>query len=326
MMPSIFHRARTLLALAAALAAFPAASADSYPSRTVRVIVPYAPGGGTDVVARVLAQKLSADLKQQFVVDNRGGAGGTIGTEAVAKAAPDGYTLMLVPTSHVINPSIYKLPYDTERAFAPISMVASTPILVAVPIASPVHNLDELVKIAHTQPAAVANYGSAGTGTVFHLATEMFKRKTQLDATHIPYKGGGPAVMALIAGEVQLVFETMLSLQPQVKAGKARALAVASRQRSPLLPDVPTATEQGFPELVATNDYMFFAPAGTPQPVIDTIYRSLARALKDPETVTLLAQQGADVVGSTPEQLASYVHNEIPRWAAAAKQANVHQD
>jgi len=325
MMPSLFRRARTLLAVAASLAALHAA-ADAYPTRAVRVVVPYAPGGGTDVVARVLAQKMSADLKQQFIVENRGGAGGTIGTEVVAKAAPDGYTLMLVPTSHVINPSIYKLPYDTEKAFAPISMVASTPILVAVPVASPVHNLKELVKIAHTQPEAVANYGSAGTGTVFHLATEMFKRKNGIEATHIPYKGGGPAVLALVAGEVQLVFETMLSLQPQVKAGKARALAVASSQRSPLLPDVPTATEQGFPELVATNDYMFFAPAGTPQPVVDAIYASLARALKDPDTVTLLAQQGADVVGSSPAQLAAYVHHEIPRWAVAAKQADVHQD
>ena len=325
MTPSLFRRARALLVLAASLAVLHAA-ADAYPSRPVRVVVPYAPGGGTDVVARVLAQKMSADLKQQFIVENRGGAGGTIGTEVVAKAAPDGYTLMLVPTSHVINPSIYKLPYDTEKAFAPISMVASTPILVAVPVASPVHDLKELVKIAHTQPEAVANYGSAGTGTVFHLATEMFKRKNGIEATHIPYKGGGPAVLALVAGEVQLVFETMLSLQPQVKAGKARALAVASRQRSPLLPDVPTATEQGFPELVATNDYMFFAPAGTPQPVVDAIYASLAKALKDPDTVTLLAQQGADVVGSSPAQLAAYVHHEIPRWAVAAKQANVHQD
>ena len=325
MTPSLFRRARALLVLAASLAALHAA-ADAYPSRPVRVVVPYAPGGGTDVVARVLAQKMSADLKQQFIVENRGGAGGTIGTEVVAKAAPDGYTLMLVPTSHVINPSIYKLPYDTEKAFAPISMVASTPILVAVPVASPVHDLKELVKIAHTQPEAVANYGSAGTGTVFHLATEMFKRKNGIEATHIPYKGGGPAVLALVAGEVQLVFETMLSLQPQVKAGKARALAVASRQRSPLLPDVPTATEQGFPELVATNDYMFFAPAGTPQPVVDAIYASLAKALKNPDTVTLLAQQGADVVGSSPAQLAAYVHHEIPRWAVAAKQADVHQD
>jgi len=325
MTPSLFRRARALLVLAASLAVLHAA-ADAYPSRPVRVVVPYAPGGGTDVVARVLAQKMSADLKQQFIVENRGGAGGTIGTEVVAKAAPDGYTLMLVPTSHVINPSIYKLPYDTEKAFAPISMVASTPILVAVPVASPVHDLKELVKIAHTQPEAVANYGSAGTGTVFHLATEMFKRKNGIEATHIPYKGGGPAVLALVAGEVQLVFETMLSLQPQVKAGKARALAVASSQRSPLLPDVPTATEQGFPELVATNDYMFFAPAGTPQPVVDAIYASLAKALKDPDTVTLLAQQGADVVGSSPAQLAAYVHHEIPRWAVAAKQADVHQD
>ena len=323
MIPSLLRRA--LLVLAAALSSLPCVAADAYPTHSVKVVVPYAPGGGTDVVARVLAQKMSADLKQQFYVENRGGAGGTIGTELVAKSPADGYTLMLVPTSHVINPSIYKLPYDTEKAFAPISMVASTPILIAVPVASPVHNLKELVRMAHEKPEAVANYGSAGTGTVFHLATETFKRKNGIDATHVPYKGGGPAVLALISGEVQLVFETMLSLQPQVKAGKARALAVASPQRSPLLPDVPTATEQGF-DLVATNDYMFFAPAGTPQPVIDTIYASLAKALKDPDTVTLLAQQGADVVGGSPQQLAAYVHHEIPRWAAAAKQANLHQD
>jgi len=323
-MPAFFRRARAFVALAAALSALHASAA--YPERPVKLVVPYAPGGGTDVVARVIAQKMSADLHEQVYVENKGGAGGSVGTEQVAHAPADGYTIMLVPTSHVINPSIYKLSFDTEKAFAPISMVASTPILVAVPVSSPAHNLKELVKVAHTNPEAVANYGSSGTGSVFHLATETFKREYKVDATHIPYKGGGPAVMALLSGEVQLVFETMLTLGPQVKAGRARALAVASRKRSPLMPDVPTATEQGFPVLQATNDYMLFAPAGTPKPVIDTLYHSVQKVLKDPDTVANLAKQGADVVGSSPDQLAAYVHREIPRWAAAAKQAHLQQD
>ena len=321
-MPAILRAA----VLAASLLAAPAVHAQEYPARPVKIVVPFAPGGGTDVVARILAQRISVDLKQQFVVENKSGAGGSIGTDMVAKAPADGYTLLLVPTSHVINPSIFKLPFNTERDFTPITMVASTPILVAVANGVPAHNLNELVTLAHQHPDAVANYGSAGSGTVFHLATEMFKRKSGIDPTHIPYKGGGPTVMALIAGEIQLAFETMLSLQPQVKAGKARALAVASRSRSPLMPDVPTAVEQGFPELVATNDYMLFAPAGTPKPVIDKVYHSVIKALKDPEIVANLSQQGADVVGGTPEQLAAYVHAEVPRWAAVARQADVHQD
>ena len=325
-MPPILAAARLLGLAATALLACGGVAAQDYPARPVKIVVPFAPGGGTDVVARILAQRLSADLGQQFVVENKAGAGGSIGTDQVAKAAPDGYTLLLVPTSHVINPSIFKLPFNTERDFAPITMVASTPILVAVPPSVPAKDLNELVALAHKRPDAVANYGSAGSGTVFHLATEMFKRKNGIDPTHIPYKGGGPTVMALIAGEVQLAFETMLSLQPQVKAGKARALAVASRSRSPLMPEVPTATEQGFPELVATNDYMFFAPANTPKPVVEKLYQAVMKALRDPAIAANLGQQGADIVGSTPDQLAAYVHAEVPRWARVAQQADVHQD
>ena len=314
------------LAVGAGMLLAGAASAQDYPSRPVKIVVPFAPGGGTDVIARVLAQKMSADLKQQFVVENKSGAGGSIGTEQVAKAAADGYTLLLVPTSHVINPSIFKLTFSTERDFAPISMVASTPILVAVPAAVPAKDLKELVVLAHEKPEAVANYGSAGNGTVFHLATEMFKRKNGIEPAHIPYKGGGPTVMALISGEVQLAFETMLALQPHVKSGRARALAVASRNRSKVMPDVPTAMEQGFPELVATNDYMLFAPANTPRPVLDRLYGSLAKALKDPDTVEKLGAQGADIVASTPEELAAYVKSEVPRWAGIVKTAQVHTD
>ncbi len=318
-------KSRLLAALL--LAASTLAQSDGYPVKSVRVIVPFAPGGGTDVVARVLGQKLSVILGQQFVIENKGGAGGSIGTDQAAKAPADGYTLLLVPTSHVINPSIFaKLPFDTERDFAPISMVATTPILVAVAPGVPANNLKELVALAHDNPQAVANYGSAGNGTVFHLATELFKRKNDIDPAHIPYKGGGPVVMALISGEVQLAFETMLSLQPYVRSGRAKALAVASRERSKVMPDVPTALEQGFPELVATNDYMMFAPAGTPKPVLDAIGAALARALADPDTVAKLSQQGADIVGSGPEQLAAYVHTELGRWAEVVKQARIKSD
>jgi tripartite-type tricarboxylate transporter receptor subunit TctC len=320
------NRIRRLVAILAAAACLPVL-ADAYPAKPVRIVVPFAPGGGTDVIARVLGQKMSVELKQQFVIENKGGAGGSIGTDQVAKAPADGYTLLLVPTSHVINPSIFpKLPFDTERDFAPVAMVATTPILVAVHSSVPAGNLKELVTLAHANPEAVANYGSAGNGTVFHLATEMFKRKNGIEPAHIPYKGGGPVVMALVAGEVQMAFETMLALQPHVRSGRAKALAVASRTRSKVMPEVPTALEQGFPELVATNDYMLFAPAGTPQPVLDTIYATLGRVLKDPDTVSKLSLQGADIVGSTPAQLASYVHTELARWSGIVQQAQIKSD
>jgi tripartite-type tricarboxylate transporter receptor subunit TctC len=226
----------------------------------------------------------------------------------------------------VINPSIFKLGFSTERDFAPITMVASTPILVAVPASVPAKSLPELVKLAHVQPQAVANYGSAGNGTVFHLATEMFKRRNDIQPMHVPYKGGGPTVMALVSGEVQLAFETMLALQPHVKSGRVRALAVASRTRSKVMPDVPTALEQGYPELVATNDYMLFAPAGTPRPILDKLHASFTKALRDPDTAEKLAAQGADIVASTPDELAAYVHQELARWAGVVKVAQVQSD
>lgn len=320
------NRTLRLLAALAAAACLPVL-ADAYPTKPVRIVVPFAPGGGTDVIARILGQKMSVELNQQFVIENKSGAGGSIGTDVAAKAAADGYTLLLVPTSHVINPSIFaKLPFDTERDFTPISMVATTPILVAVPSSVPASNLKELVTLAHAKPEAVANYGSAGNGTVFHLATEVFKRKNGINPTHIPYKGGGPVVMALVAGEVQMAFETMLALQPHVKSGRARALAVASRSRSKVMPDVATAIEQGFPELVATNDYMLFAPAGTPPPVLDTVHATLLKVLKDPDTVSKLSMQGADIVGGTPEQLASYVKIELARWSDVVKTAQIKSD
>jgi tripartite-type tricarboxylate transporter receptor subunit TctC len=312
-----------LFALLACVAA--AAHAQGYPAKPVKIVVGFAPGGGTDVVARLLGQRMSVDLKQQFVVENKPGAGGAIAAEQVAKSPADGYTLLLTPTSHVINPSIYShLPFDTQKDFAPISMVVSTPIMIAVATKVPVSTLNELVKYAKAHPGL--NYGSAGNGTVFHLATEIFKRDNGIDLAHIPYKGGGPVVTALVAGEIDMAFETLLALQPHVRAGRAKALAIASAARSRNMPDVPSAVEEGFPSRVAANDYMMFAPAGTPRAVIDTLYNSLSAALHDPEIVDKIALQGADIVGSTPAELDAHVRRELARWSAAAKQANVKAD
>ena len=216
--------------------------------------MPYPPGGGTDIVGRVIGQKIHEALGQPVVIDNRGGAGGTIGTAAAAKAAPDGYTMVLVPTSHVINPSIYaKLPYDTEKDFAPITMAASAAILMAAPPSVPASTMGQFVEAAKAQPQTISNYGSSGAGTVFHLTGELFKQLTGLTLQHVPYRGGAPAVTALLGGEISVAFETMLALQPHVRAGTVRALAITSTQRSAVMPDIPTAVEAGYPSLSPTT-------------------------------------------------------------------------
>jgi tripartite-type tricarboxylate transporter receptor subunit TctC len=259
----------TLLGGAAMVLPTAAHATDDYPLRPIRLIVPYPPGGGTDIVGRVLGEKLGASLGQPIVIDNRGGAGGVLGTEIVAKAAPDGYTLLLVPTSHVINPSIYaKLPYDTAKDFAPITMVASASILMVVNPRVPANTVRGFVEAAKANPKVIANYGSAGVGTVFHLTGQLLNQLSGLSLQHVPYRGGGPTVTALLAGEIPLAFETVLSLQPHVRAGTLRALAITSARRSATMPDVPTTAEARFPELVAENSYALFAPARTPAPIL----------------------------------------------------------
>jgi tripartite-type tricarboxylate transporter receptor subunit TctC len=299
-------------------------AADTYPSRPIRLIVPYPPGGGTDIVGRVLGEKLSASLGQPIVVDNRGGAGGVLGTEIVAKAVPDGYTLLLVPTSHVINPSIYaKLPYDTAKDFAPITMVASAPILMAVNPRVPAETVSGFVEAAKASPKAIGNYGSAGVGTVFHLTGQLFNQLSGLSLQHVPYRGGGPTVTALLAGEVPLAFETMLSLQPHVRAGSLRALAITSPRRSTTMPEIPTTADAGFPELVAENSYALFAPAKTPVPILTRLQDAAVAALALQDVRDRLHEQGAEVVGNSSADLAAYVAAEIPKWAALARQAGV---
>jgi tripartite-type tricarboxylate transporter receptor subunit TctC len=317
----------TFLGGAALLPAAAAGAAETFPSRPIRLIVPFPAGGGTDIVGRVLGQRLHESLGQPFVIDNRGGAGGTLGTALAAKSPPDGYTLLLVPTSHVINPSIYaKLPYDTEKDFAPITMVAAAAILMAVNPRVPGDTMRGFIEAAKARPQAIANYGSAGTGTVFHLTGELFKQLSGLALQHVPYRGGGPTVTALIAGEIPLAFETMLALQPHVRAGTLRALAITSPQRSAIMPEIPTTAEAGFAPMVADNSYALFAPAGTPAPILARLHDATLAALRLPDVRDRLREQGAEVVGNSPTELAAYVAAEIPKWAALARQAGVKPD
>lgn len=315
---SIYRLAALLLLVLA-----PIAPAAAYPDRPVRIVVPYPPGGGTDVVARLLAQRLGERMNQQFVVENRGGAGGTIGTDVVAKAPADGHTLMIVPTSHVINPSVYaKLPYDTRKDFAPVSLLASATIMLAIHPSVPAKSMAELAALARPG-GPVADFGSAGNGTVFHLVGELFKKLAGLQIAHIPYRGGAPVVNALLANEIPMAFETALALGPHVAAGKLRGIAVTQATRSSAAPDVPTTIEAGFPDLIADNSYALFAPAGTPSQIIEQLARETRAALDDPEIRKKLAEQGAEVVAGSPAELAAYVEREMSKWTIVARDAGV---
>jgi tripartite-type tricarboxylate transporter receptor subunit TctC len=323
------RRREFITLIGGAAVALPAAGygAEPFPTRPIRLIVPYPAAGGTDIVGRVLGQRLAESLGQPVVIDNRGGAGGTIGTALAAKSPPDGHTLILVPTSHVINPSIYaKLPYNTEKDFAPITLVASVAILMAVNPRVPADSISALIEAAKARPEAVATYGSAGAGTVFHLSGELFKQLTGLPLLHVPYRGGAPTVTALLAGEIPLAFETMLALRPHIQAGTLRALAIMSQRRSKLMPEIPTTAEAGLPALVADNSYALLAPAGTPAAILARLHDVTLAALALPDVRERLSEQGAEVVGNTPAELAAYVAAEIPKWAVLARQAGVKPD
>jgi tripartite-type tricarboxylate transporter receptor subunit TctC len=295
-----------------------------YPSKLVRLVVPFAPGGGADVVARLLAQRMGENLKQSFIVDNRSGAGGTIGTDAVAKSVPDGYTLLLAPSSHVVNPAIYsRLPYNTEKDFAPIGLVAGATILLACNASVPVSNFKEFVDLVRQPRSKYANYGSAGTGTVFHLITEQLKKAAGLNLQHIPYRGGAPATGAIVRGEVSALFETAITLTPFVKQGLLRPLVVTSKVRSPLFPDVPTVGEIGMPQLIASNDYALYAPAGTPEPIIRFLNAQMRQAMNATDIKARLYVQGTTVYGSSPEELRHYVDQEIKRWTVVAADSDI---
>ena len=314
-------------AFAAAIAAVAlSASAQQFPSKPIRLVVPYTPGAGTDTIARILAQKAGESLGQQIIIDNRPGAGGTIGTEIVAKAPADGYTLLFAPTSHAINPGIYpRLGYDTLKDFAPISVVASLPVVLAVEPAVQAISVRELVALAKSKPGQLT-LASSGNGTVFHLTGELFKDAAGISIVHVPFKGGAPAVAALLGGQVSMTFETSVTLLPHIRSGKLRALGVASARRIALLPDVPTLGESGFPNILAENWYGLYAPAGTPKEVIARLYADLDRAIHSPDVREKLAQQGAEIRENTPEQTAAFLRSEMTKWAKVIKDSGATVD
>ena len=325
-MTKTFQLFHALCLSACALIASPTTLAQSYPNKPLHIVVPFPPGAGTDMFARAIGAKLSESFGQAVLVDNKPGGGATIGTDFVAKSAPDGYTMLLSTASHSINPAVYsKLPYDTLKDFATITQVANVPIVLVVNPSVPVHSLKELMTLAKAKPGEL-NMGSSGSGTVFHLAGELLKTMAGIDMVHVPFKGGGPAITALIGGQVQVLFETTLTVSPQVKAGRMRALAVGSLRRAPSMPDVPTINESGYPGFSAENWYGAYVPAGTPRDIVMKLNHEIVKALHLSDVMERFASQGAELIANTPEQHATFLMAEIKKWERIAKLANARAD
>lgn len=310
---------------AAALIAANNGLAQSYPAKPVRVIVSSAPGGSVDTLGRMLSQKLTTALGQQFVVENRSGSGGVVGTEVVAKAPPDGYTLLMAYHSHVINPSLYpKLPFDTVKNFAPITQVAVQPQLFNVHPTLPAKTVKALIALAKARPGQLL-FGSAGSGSGGHLANELFNSMAGIKMTHVPYKGSAAALLDVIAGNTQLMVATLITSLPHVRSGRLRAIGVSSVKRSPVLPDVPAVAET-LPGYECVVSYFLLAPAGTPEEIIARLHTESAKALKQSDVVERLARDGADPVGNTPQETARYIAVEIDRWGKAVKASGAKAD
>ncbi len=289
-----------------------------YPAKPVRIVVGYPPGGPTDLIARAIAQKLSAAFGQQVIVDNRPGASGIIGAELVVKAAPDGYTLLTVPVTFAVTPSIYpKMPYDAEKDLAPVALVAAAPFILVVHPTLPVKTVKDLIALAKSRPGQI-NYASASAGGMPHLAGELFNYMTGVKLTHIPYKGAAPATIDLLAGEASLMFNNMLSAMPHVKSGKLRAVAVTSAKRSGALPDLPTVAET-IAGYAASGWYGAFAPAATPRDIIAKLNTEINRAMRDPDVAQRLAGDGVEAINLTPGEFGSYLRQEIAKWGKIAK-------
>ena len=315
---------RLAATLVLALAAGSPALADDYPTRPIRVIVPFAAGGAADAVARIIGKRIGETLGQTVVVEDRGGGGGVIGTEIVRNADPDGYTLLLGQSGPIsINPGIYtKLSYDPEKDFVPISMTTAYPYVLVVNPSLGVKSVAELVALAKRKPGEL-NYGTAGVGVSNHLCTELFDNKAGIKMTHVPYRGTSLAVADLISGQVQVVFADPVSALSQVRAGALIALAVTSKERSPVAPDVPTIAESGYPGFDAVAWHGFMAPAGTPKPIIDRLNAAIVDALKDPQTAKLIEAQAMQIVGSSPQDFARFIKQDIVLWKGVAQEAKV---
>src|SRR5213594_4254793 len=315
------HRAALWLAAAlAVLTPHAAAAADSYPAKAIRFVVAFPPGGGTDIIARSIAQRLTVRLAQQVVVDNRPGAGGNIGTDIVAKSAPDGYTLLMGSAGPLaINASLFgKMPFDPIKDLAPVTLAASTPNLLVVHPSLRVASVKELIALAKARPGEI-DFASSGHGTPAHLAGELFNSMAGVKMVHVPYKGAAPALADLLGGQVQLMFSTMPPALPHVKDGKLRALAVTSAKRSPAAPELPTVDEIALPGFEANTWHGVVVPAGTPPAVVARLNREIVAILHLPDVVERLSGQGAEALGSTPEEFAAYIKSETLKWAKVVR-------
>lgn len=315
---------RITIALVAALAMAANASAQTYPSRPVTLIVGFAPGGGTDTVARVMQKKLAEYLGQNVIVENRAGAGGTIAAAVVAKAEPDGYTILLATIAALaVAPHLNsKLPYNPLTDFAPLSMATESGNVLVVHPSVPAKTLAEFVKLANSRPGGIA-YGTSGVGSAGHLAGELFRLTAKANLTHVPYKGGGPAMSDLLGGQIPSVFASATTATPQVQSGKLIALGSTGSKRSAALPNVPTIAEQGYPGYEATNWYAYVAPAKTPKNVVARLNREIVRTLKDPDTHAAILKQGEEPVPSTPDELAQKIKREHATWGRVIRDAGI---
>jgi tripartite-type tricarboxylate transporter receptor subunit TctC len=312
---------RASLIICFMLAVTPAAQAEDYPSHTIKLIVPTGAGGITDILARLVGKSISEQLGQPVVIDNRTGAGGTIGTRAVAQSEPDGYTLLMAFPSHAANPALYAtLPYDSENDFAPISMVTRVSEILLVPNSSPAKTVKELIELARKEPL---NYASVGVGSLAHLATELFLSSAGVKMTHIPYRGVPQAQQAVMTGEVAVFFDTPVTALPQVRASTVRALGISTSKRLSVAPEIPTIAEAGVPgyEVIGWNGVL--APANTPRPIIDKLNTAILAALKAPEMEKLLSEQGIEPAGNSPEEFARLMHADIGKWIRVTRDAGI---
>ncbi len=316
-----------VLCLVAAGASLPAAAQDAYPDHPVRIIVPFPPGGPADALARIAGEALAAALAQPFIVENKPGAGGNIGMELGARAAADGYTLTLAPVGNLtVSPYIYaRLPYDPLKDFAPITVLATVPNVLVVNAAVPAHSVRELVALAKARPGTL-NFASAGNGSGPHLAGELFKRMAGIEMVHVPYNGAGPAMNAVLAGDVQLFFAQSAAALPQLKGGRVRALGVASLQRIDAAPELPTVAEAGLPGFDVTSWYALVAPSGTARERVARLQAELAKAFARTEMRAKIAGLGAEPVANTPAEFDAMLHAEAARWRSLAREANIHAD
>ena len=310
-------------AFALLLALSAPAAAQDYPNRPVRLIIPFPPGGSNDVVGRVFATKLAERLGKQVIVDNRGaGAGGIVGTEVAHGAPPDGYTILIISLAHAVNPWLYKLPYDPIKGFTPIAMLGSGPVVLVVNPELPVKSVKELVDLAKQQPGKL-QYASAGIGSFQHLSGELFKLTAGTNILHVPFKGGGPAMIDVIGGHTKVMFSSLVQTTPHIKSGKLRALGVGGLTRNPVLPDIPTIAEAGVPTYESVNWWGLVAPAGTPPAIVEKLHREIAAVQDNPEVQQQFANEGASVVKMSTAEFAQHMVKEMNKWERVVKEGGI---